>query len=813
MEYEELAQRYQQLEQLVSNRTTALMEAQESLQQKTRECTELEQRLEHARQEVENANRVKGNFLARMSHELRTPLNAVIGMSHLALQTELTSKQQEYLDQIQFSAHSLLDILNDILDFSKIEAGNLQIKPVAFNLDDILNTISDQENHKAERKGLELMFSVANEVPRFLVGDPVRLGQVLTNLVNNAIKFTEHGEIVVTTEFVSNSPDANTATLRFVVRDTGIGIPQDQIPGLFESFTQADNSSTRKHGGTGLGLAICQRLVQMMDGEITIESDVGKGSSFIFTATFERQPEKYEPYLTPLPDVRGLHVLVVDDNATARKILGNTLSSLSFDVTQVGSGQEALTELARTQDEDPYDLVLMDWKMPEMDGIEASKQIKKEARLPQTPAILMVTAYDQDEVAEEAKDVGIDAFLTKPVNPSMLFDSVMDVMGKTAPRKFPRQLLEEKKKETAHIQGARILLVEDNSINQQVAAEILQNAGIQVTIASNGKEALDILTTEDGQFTGEYDAVLMDIQMPVMDGYEAAKSIRKHQAALPIIAMTAHAMSGEREKCLKAGMNEYITKPIEPEHLFAALGKWIVPDVRNLPEIQPPEQKDEDSSAALPEQLPGIDIETGVKRIGGDKAFFKKLLLEFHEDYATSANIIREALRDGRIRDAQRTAHTIKGISGNIGADDLYLTASELDLALKKEQLEQVDDLLERFSEALHKVIQSIATLSLPEEEPLEEDAGMAATPVDTSQIAPLVGELAKLLKAYDSEAEDRLETILPHVSGSGFQKQFTLLAEQIGNFDFEDALNTLTEIAASLNISLEATAERPCRY
>ncbi|MCP4699535.1 MAG: response regulator, partial [Gammaproteobacteria bacterium] len=530
---------------------------------------------------AEAANQAKSEFLANMSHEIRTPMNAVIGFTGLALQTSLTDKQRDYLNKIKTSTYSLLNLLNDILDFSKIEAGKLKFENVNFYLEDVIDKLSELQGHAAVDKGLEFAALIAPDVPRALKGDPLRLGQVLTNLTNNALKFTKNGKIVVHAALAEQSGETGSGRvkLRFSIQDTGIGLMPEQIQKLFRSFSQADSSTTRKFGGTGLGLAISKQLTELMGGAIGAESEPGKGSTFWFTAEFARQA--VEQRSRPPSELRGMKVLAVDDNEHSRDILMRILRSFSFVPVLAASGEEALSVLAAEKD---FRLVIMDWHLSAMDGIEAARKIIQQSRgvaLP--PKIILLTAFDRNEVRQQATaEAAIDAFLLKPVAQSVLFDTIMGVFGRetenapagkqTASLPQPDILRE--------IQGARILLAEDNPINQQLATEILEQAGLHVTVAGNGKEALAKLAElAELAENGAADAVLMDIQMPEMDGYEATRLIRNNPRyeKLPVIAMTANVLKGDKEKCLAAGMNDYVAKPIDVEQLFAVLAKWIKP--------------------------------------------------------------------------------------------------------------------------------------------------------------------------------------------------------------------------------------------
>ncbi|MCP4622125.1 MAG: response regulator [bacterium] len=729
---------------LLYNAAGEIAGAIESLRDIT-DTKRLEEELVQAKQAADEANKAKGDFLANMSHEIRTPMNAVIGMTHLALKTDLTAKQRDYMTKIQSSANSLLGIINDILDFSKIEAGKLDIESVAFNLEDVMDNLASLVTVKAaEKEDLEVLFAAAQNVPRFLVGDPLRLGQILINLANNAVKFTQAGEIVVSTELLKRNKDK--VTLKFSVSDTGIGLTKDQMAKLFQSFTQADTSTTRKYGGTGLGLAISKKLVTMMRGEIWVESDSGRGATFSFTATFGLGKEKAKKHFAPTPDLHNMKVLVVDDNVTSREILQNILESFSFEVTLAASGEEGISELENADRDKPFELVIMDWKMPEMDGIQASVNIKSHPNLSKIPAIVMVTAYGREEVMQKAEKVGLEGFLIKPVNASVLFDTIMQAFGKELPE---TSRLAERQKETAalgNIKGACVLLVEDNEINQQVAQEILESAGLTVSLANNGKEALEAVQTD------HYDAVLMDVQMPVMDGYEATRKIREWEfriptsafKSVPIIAMTAHAMAGDEARSFDAGMNDHVTKPIDPDQLFAALNKWIAstPDRRQprQPGTEFSRENVQDTLAvptgpvptaftedAFPQALPGFDLAAGLQRLQGNRRLYKKLLLDFTSTYDRVADDIRKALDADDMDHAHSLVHNLKGLAGNLAATELLAAAIEMEKLVKQginKQLPARDELDSEFNQLeqeLNRALESVRTLGPAEVQPTVE--------------------------------------------------------------------------------------------
>ena len=734
-----------------------------------------------ARALAEDAVRMKSDFLANMSHEIRTPMNAIIGMAYLALKTDPTPHQRDYLKKIQASSQLLLGIINDILDLSKIEAGKMMVEHTDFELQRVLDNVTNLIAEKAAGKGLELIIDVADNVPSYLVGDSLRLGQVLVNYANNAVKFTERGEIEISVALARVLEDA--VFLRFSVRDTGIGLSEEQQGRLFKSFEQADTSTTRKYGGTGLGLVIAKQLVELMEGQVGVESKLGQGSSFWFTARFGFSQMKVRS-LQPNPELRGRRLLVVDDSDTAREVIGEMLRSMSFAATTVSSGAAAVDEIAKAAAiGDPYEMAFLDWQMPQMDGLATAGKIR-ELGLDHPPHLAIITSYGRDELFKSAAAAGVDDVLIKPLSTSLLFDTVMRFLGAALVENQPQAVtVSSVESRMSSIAGARILLVEDNDMNQQVAAELLEGVGLSVEIAENGLIALEKVRQ------ATYAIVLMDMQMPVMDGLTATQEIRKLPECinLPIIAMTANAMQEDKDKCLEAGMQDYVAKPIEPDDLWRALLKWVKPDAvtTRLPAISTVSGRGQ-GTGELPGEIAGLDMPLGLKRALGKRALYLTLLRKFMRGQAAAPARIKRALEIDDWLDAERLTHTLKGTAATIGATAIQERCARLEASIRSHEARStIDSLVDEVSSVLTLTVKAMRE-SLP-----SESSASRKIEFDPRQLNDLATRLAALLADDDAESNDLLAQHTD-MFRAAFGDRYQSIEEAVHNFEFDLALTAL---------------------
>ncbi|CAM5782028.1 hybrid sensor histidine kinase/response regulator [Castellaniella caeni] len=773
----------------------ALEELNQTLESKVATRT---QELRQAKETAEHATRVKSDFLATMSHEIRTPMNATLGMLYLALKDDMSVSLRNRLVKAQGAAQSLLGIINDVLDFSKLEAGKLAVERVEFELETVLERLVDAVGLQAEAKGVEFLIRHDPAIPTVLLGDPLRLGQVLLNLCGNAVKFTEQGEVELS--LLCQEQTADSVTIRVCVRDSGIGMTPDQVRLLFQKFTQADQSMTRRYGGTGLGLAICRSLVELMGGRLWVESSLpGQGTTMCFSvrlAVAQQAQDQQRQLLARIGSrLQGWRVLVVDDNPVSLEILSEMLRFFQLDVSTASHGAQALTMLRQASGQ-PFDLVLMDWRMPGMNGDEVAGRIQADTAIAHQPKIVMVTAYGSEDVMRRASQAGMDGFLIKPVSPSSLLDTMLSVLGRG-------RLMPDTDTETpapgrlagdTGLAGARILLVEDNDINREFAVELLRSEGIVVDEAVDGREAVDRVQRK------HYDAVLMDIQMPIMDGLQAARRIRRLGQApgearltqLPIIAMTALAMASDAQASQEAGMNDHVTKPIDPDHLLATLMRWVTVPGGRAAAAAPPATGETD--AGLPAALRAmtqLDAADGVRRIGGRADAYRRQLRRFQAQYGGAVTELRELLARAPLRQAEAHCHMLKGVAGNIGARALFACVSEIDARLKQGQPPEAA-LLDQAQALLRGVLADIETL------PAEQ----APASAPASRLAPdaLRDVLERLRQAVESDlgaAEAVLGELRRGVAGTPLQAGAQEIDALIDQFDLDAALARMDALAA----------------
>ncbi len=633
--------------------------------------------LEERTREAEDANRAKSMFLANMSHEIRTPMNAILGFCHLFQRTDLDPKQRDYIAKINGAGVSLLRLINDILDFSKNEAGKLRLEAHAFDLRASIRSQIQLVESDAAAKGVKVESRIGDTVPRRLVGDELRFNQVVLNLLSNAVKFTDAGRVTVSVGLVARA--GGEATIELSVRDSGIGMTAEQQAALFSSFTQADSSTTRRFGGTGLGLAISKQIVELMGGQIRVASEAGAGSTFTFAVTMPLENGPDAVTLTPPPTLRGLRILVADDNPAARQIIEETFRAWTMPVDLVASGAEAISAVETgVKLGKPYDLMLLDWKMPGMDGMDTIRAMRANPRIPSLPVTLMITAYGADEFMAEIGRTDVAAFLSKPVEPLALLDTISDLFSKADPAPpEPADTGNAPPMVAPSLRGLRVLLVEDNEINREIATELLTDAGLLIDTAENGKVACDRMA-EHG---ANYAAILMDMQMPEMDGIEAAEFIRRQWTPdrLPIIAMTAHAYEQERQRCFAAGMNDHIAKPVDPLTLVRTLDRWLKPGRAVTAIVSPQAQVAPRPDTGLPAELPPFGLNAALARVNGKTGLLRKLIINFGENYADVARDMTGMIASGETAQARRLAHTLKGVAGSLELPGVQAVAADIE--------------------------------------------------------------------------------------------------------------------------------------